>query len=154
MKKFIFFSAVFFSSFLFVACQRDRGVYAGNDSDTYQPRPAPARNNTATTDHEMKGELGHVDMARKTIAVRLENGIAQTFKFDDTTSIAGLQDQTGTKASKPGTTNKQSMRSLAGKEGSEVTVQWTDDSSGNKMATNVEVTQLNTSKNTRRSTGK
>src|SRR2546425_4888823 len=34
---------------------------------------------------QMTGELQRVDMAAKTISIRVDNGMEQTFKFDDNT---------------------------------------------------------------------
>ena len=41
----------------------------------------------------LQGELLRVDMAGKTISVRVENGMEQTFKFDDNTTVMGLEGQ-------------------------------------------------------------
>src|SRR5262245_26677477 len=121
MKKFTWFSLVcILSALMAFACQRDRGVYAGNESDTYQPRPAPV----LTNNQEVKGELIRLDMAGKTIAVRVENGMEQTFKFDETTVLKGLEEQTQAAPAKSGKTSSSPLRNLAGKEGSELTVQW------------------------------
>ena len=129
MKKFVVLAQIcILSGFMTIACQRDRGVYAGNESDTYQPRPA------TLPLQDVKGELIRVDMAAKTIAVRIENGMEQTFKFDDNTVLKGLDAP---------------IRNLAGKEGSELTVKWRNDNDA-KMATGIEVTQVSTSKTTRR----
>jgi hypothetical protein len=153
MKRFWLFSLVcFFSGFMLLGCQRDEGVRAGNDSETYQPRPAPSKDaqddkRQREEDREMKGELLRVDTAAKTVVIRLENGVVQTFKFDDATAVEGLQVQV-TDAKKQSTKSK-GVRGLVGKEGSEVTIQWAEDS-GPKLATEIEVTELNTSKNTRR----
>src|SRR5258706_11033116 len=112
MKKFFIVLFVsLLSVLMLVACQRDRGVQANNESDTYQPRPAPENN---PANQEMKGELVRVDMGGKKVAVKLENGMVQTFKVDESTRIAGLEGDPKSKASGP--------RQLTGKEGSEVTV--------------------------------
>src|SRR5690349_3385106 len=80
--------------FALAACQRDRGVQA--DSSAYQPRPAP-------TSGEMNGDLVHVDPAGKTIGIRLDNGVEQTFQCNDDTSVEGLPFE---KQAKPGKTAK------------------------------------------------
>ncbi len=145
MKKFSVFSLIcILSGIMAFACQRDRGVYAGNESDTYQPRPAPV-----LTSQDVKGELIRVDMAGKTIAVRVENGMEQTFKFDDNTTLKGLDGQPLAAPAQAGKTNTSPLRNLAGKEGSELTVQWRQDN-GARMATSIDVTQVSTSQNTRR----
>ena len=149
MKKGIIFSLVcIVSALLLFACERDRGVFAGNDSDTYQPRPAPRAKGEAK--NPLQGELLRVDMAGKTISVRVENGMEQTFKFDDNTSVTGLESQPETAppsriASK---TSNTAIRNLAGKEGSEVKVAWRDDD-GARIATRIDVTQVSTSKSPR-----
>jgi hypothetical protein len=144
MKRVVLFSLIcLLSGLTLIACQRDRGVQAGNESDTYQPRPATApdtrKDNDDERNGEMKGELIKVDTAGKMITLRLENGMAQTFRFDDATKVEGLRVQNAK------TTN---VRSLAGKEGSELRVKWTDDNMP-KLATKVEVTELATAKNTK-----
>jgi len=96
----------------------------------------------------MNGELQRVDMAAKTITIRVDNGVEQTFKFDDNTMVKGLEGQSQpTAPSKGGKAANAPVRNLAGKEGSEVTVQWRDEN-GAKMATQINVTQVSTSKNT------
>jgi hypothetical protein len=129
MQRLVVFSLVWLlSGLMSVACQRDQGVRAGNESETYQPRPAPQ---TDTAGKEMKGELVKVNAAAKSITVRLENGTVQTFKVDDSTAIEGL--------GKPGKPAGTGLQSLTGKEGSEVTVWW-DERKGAKVAERVEVT--------------
>lgn len=141
MKRFIVFSCFcFLVGFSFIACQRDGGVRAGNESGEYMPRPAPK-----VEDHEVKGELVRVDSTHGTIQVRIESGMLQTFKFDDSTVVEGLSKLERSKSAKgaKGTLlTSDKVRSLVGKEGSEVTVQWIDDG-GAKLATNIAVTQLN-----------
>jgi hypothetical protein len=125
------------SGFMLIACQRDRGVYAGNDQ--YQPRPVPKGD--VVTDkgrqRELKGELARIDRARKIFVIRVENGMEQTFKYDDDTMVRGLEDQNAP------------MRNLMGKEGSEISVKW-QDAGGIKSATNIDVTQISTAKSLRR----
>ena len=151
MKKLIILSFVCtFSVLMLAGCQRDEGVQAGNDqgnTGTYQPRPAPAPKGEVQQGQEMAGELQKVDMAAKTISIRVDNGMEQTFKFDDTTMVTGLEGQAQSNApSKSGKTANAMIRNLVGKEGSEVRVQWRDEN-GAKMATHVDVTQVSTAKN-------
>lgn len=115
-------------------CQKDRGVYAG--SDAYQPRPAPVLKKSAQQD--IYGELRRMDLPKNTFVVRVENGMEQTFKFDDKTIVRGLGDA------------QPVMRDLVGKEGSEVIVQWQQDEDGGKLASRIDVTQVVTSKKVRR----
>jgi len=105
MKKFVTVSFVcILSGLVLVACQRDQGVQAGNEQNRpgeYQPRPAPkgelqqdqAKQDQAKEGQEITGELQRVDMAGKTITVRVDNGMEQTFKFDDNTMVMGLEGQ-------------------------------------------------------------
>ena len=153
MKKSIILSFVcILSGFMLLACQRDQGVQAGNEQaqpGTYQPHPTPAPKAEGVQNAEMSGELQRVDMAAKTISIRVDNGMEQTFKFDDKTMVMDLEGQPQANApSKAGKTSNTSMRRLIGKEGSEVTVQWRDED-GTKVATRVNVTQISTSKHTR-----
>ncbi len=149
------------SGLMLFACQRDEGVRAGNEqgTDTYQPRrttegegrpgsipatPAPGTTGTPGTTGQMnqdiRGELARVDMGGKTITVRLENGVEQTFKLDDTTIVIGLDRQ----QAKPGM-GATSTRNLVGKEGSEVVVQWVD-VNGAKTAAHVNVVDVRSSR--------
>jgi len=85
----------------------------------------------------MKGELISVDIKNNVIMVRAENGMEQTFRFNDQTSVQGAEPQSTT-TTEP---NTMAVRNLIGKEGSEVTVRW-DEEAGAKMATSVTVDQL------------
>ncbi len=97
MTKFFILSLVcILSGLMLAACQREQGVQAGNEqgrTGEYQPRSAPsgeaeqseAQQGQAQQGQEMTGELQRVDMAGKTISVRVDNGMEQTFKFDDNT---------------------------------------------------------------------
>ena len=123
MKGGLFLSLVL-SGLILIGCQRDRGVYAGNDE--YQPRPAPVEKKTVPPD--IHGELIRVDVPKKTVLVRVENGMEQTFKFNDQTVVMGLDTSQGT------------VRNLVGREGSELIVQWQDDD-GAKLADRIDVTQ-------------
>jgi hypothetical protein len=158
MKKLIILCFVCaFSVLMLAGCQRDEGVQAGNDqgnnqgnTGTYQPRPAPATKGEVQQGQEITGELQRVDMAAKTVSVRVDNGMEQTFKFDDNTMVTGLEGQTQSNApTKAGKTTNAMIRNLVGKEGSEVRVQWRDEN-GAKVATHVDVTQVSTSKSTRK----
>jgi hypothetical protein len=151
MRKLIILSFVCtFSVLMLAGCQRDEGVQAGNDqgnTGTYQPRPAPAPKGEVQQGQEMTGELQKVDMAAKTVSIRVDNGMEQTFKFDDNTMVTGLEGQAQSNApAKSGKTANAMIRNLVGKEGSEVRVQWRDEN-GAKVATHVDVTQVSTAKN-------
>ena len=126
MKKVTGFSLIcVLAGWMLVACERNQGVHAGNDE--YQPRDAPTRQ---VPNPPIKGELTQINLDNRTMIVRLENGMIQTFKFDNDTAIVGLVNQPG---------------SLVGKEGSELAVQWKE-KDGTKIATAIEVTQVISSK--------
>src|SRR5437867_13084192 len=105
MKKFFILSLVcILSGLMLAACQREQGVQAGNEqgrTGEYQPRSAPsgeaeqsqAQQGQARQGQEMTGELQRVDMAGKTISVRADNGLEQTIKFDDNTTVMGVEGQ-------------------------------------------------------------
>jgi len=115
------------SGLMMIACER--GVWADREgSDTYQPRPAVREETTpARIDDDAKGELMRIDMKDNTLTVRAENGMEQTFKFNDKTMVVGL--------------DRSPVRNLMGKEGSEITVTWKDEA-GAKTATHVNVNDL------------
>jgi len=124
----IYFVVCFFTGLLVLGCER--GVRAGREGEpeTYQPRPSPQQPATATrADADVKGELMRVDLKNNAIMVRAQNGMEQTFKFNDQTMVHGLE--------------KQGVRNLIGKEGSEITVSWKEEA-GAKMATMVSVNDL------------
>jgi len=135
MKKlFIFVLICILAGVMSIACQREMTVEASREgrTDTYQPRPAPKGEVAlpdSTGNQAMSGELLRVDVAKKTFSIRAENGMEQTFKFSDQTSIEGIASP------------KPQLRSLLGKEGSQVTVQWRDEA-GARMALNVNVTDV------------
>jgi len=133
MKKLFHFAFLFLMPALIVgACQRN-GVHAGGSDDTYQPRPAPlVLTHSKKPIDEMQGELIRVDVNAQTISVRIENGLVQTFKFDDDTIVMGLENLPQSKTP---------LRTLAGKEGSEMRVHWKNEGEA-KVATTVEVTQI------------
>ncbi len=137
------------SGALLAGCEPNRGVRAGNeDTDTYQPRKAPAATASSDTQQDIRGELTRVDMAGKTIAVRVENGMEQTFKFDDQTMVTGLPAREQKPATAKAGANTNAMRNLIGKEESEVSVQWRDEN-GSKVASRVDVVEVRTAKSTK-----
>src|SRR5215471_15869788 len=143
MKKFAILSFVCLLSVLVFGCERNPGVqaaYEQGNTGTYQPRPAPPPKGEVQRNDEINGELQRVNMAAKTFSIRVDNGMEQTFKFDNDTTVMGLQ-------------GKASIRDLIGKEGSEVTVQWRDQD-GAKVASRVDVTQISSSRSTRRTSKK
>lgn len=143
MKKLFIFSLIcILSGFLTVACERDRGVQAAREggTDTYQPRHAPKgpapKGEVMPDKNEMKGELIRIDMAKKTITIRAENGMEQTFKFGDDTAVMGVEHKQPVDKK-----NMSQVRNLVGKEGSEISVKWRDEG-GAKTATTIDVTDV------------
>ena len=145
MKRGIAFLAVpLMAGLMLSACQRDNSVHAGNDE--YLPRPAVKMK---VENQEVPGELVRIDPRKKMFVVRVDNGMEQTFEFDEHTSVAGLDDSGQAPVrQKPGNINPE-IRNLIGKEGSEVTVEWRADDDA-KIATHVEVTQVITSNSPRK----
>src|SRR5262249_47035243 len=108
----------FLSGFFALGCQREQGGQAGNEDETYAPRRAP-KGEVDLASHRMKGELVRVDTNAKTIVVRLENGMVQTFKIDEDTAVTGVE-------SRPQTKGIKGVHSLLVNEGAEVRVEWKD----------------------------
>ena len=140
MKFAVFPLGLLFAGLLLTACQDPGVVHAGGDID-YKPRSALPPPHV-DEEQGMSGELLRVNLVGKTIAVRVENGMVQTFKVDGDTMVSGIEDDSDKGCKSP-------VRTLAGKEGSEVLVQWMDQD-GLKLATSVEVEQLAATKSTRR----
>jgi len=144
MKKFyVFFALCTLASWMLMGCQRNQGVFAGNDSSLYKPRPAPL------TD-EMQGELLRVNGPGRTVELRVENGLIQTFKYDEHTEVSGLEGEPN-----PAATGKSSkvtgpLAVLVGKEGSEVVVHFIDQDD-DKLAKTIDVMQVHINKPTGRS---
>jgi hypothetical protein len=139
MKRLLTYALIcFLSGLLLISCERVRA--SREEPGEYQPRPAPAESPAANAD--VKGELIRVDMKNNAIMVRAENGMEQTFRFNDQTSVQGVGDHSTT------TNRPKTMAVLIGKEGSEVTIAWKDEA-GAKMATLVTVDQLVTGKDSR-----
>jgi hypothetical protein len=136
MKGFVLPLIGILSGLMLIGCDRDRGVYAGND--TYQPRPAPIAKKPVSQD--IHGELVRLDLPKKIFVLRVANGMEQTFEFNDLTYVMGLQQ------------THLPVRSLVGKEGSEVIVEWQEVDSA-KTAQRIDVTQLSTSKASRHRRG-
>jgi len=148
MKKFVIFSFICVVGAMSIACERS-DVYASNEDDIYQPRHVQVNKFYSKYRDEMKGELIRVDLPAKTIAVQIENGLVQTFQFDENTTVAGLENQPQTEPVKVSKTRNPGLENLAGKEGSEVTVRWKDQGEA-KLATTIDVTQISLAKHTRR----
>jgi hypothetical protein len=132
MKRLLIFSLIcFLSGLMTIACER--GVRAGREgeTETYQPRPAPMEEQTSTaTNQQMKGELMRVDQKNRTVTVRAENGMEQTFKVNNRTKVN--PPRTGPPVAVG------EIRDLEGKEGSEVVIAWVDEA-GAKTAATIDV---------------
>lgn len=149
MRNFCLFSLIcVLSGAMLSACQRNEGVSANNQgSETYQPRvasKAPAADTPANK--EIRGELVRVDNPRRTFTIRIENGMEQTFMFDDRTTVEGLKNPPVQAPAKADATVRSRVKDLEGKEGSELAIQWREETEVAKMATHISVTQLSTSK--------
>ena len=142
MKRLLVYSLIcFLSGVMMISCERS--VKASREEpQEYQPRPAPAEDR-ATAVKDVQGELISVDLKNNTIMIRAQNGMEQTFRFNDQTTMQGLEPESRS------TNHAKTMmvRDLMGKEGSEVTVTWKDEA-GAKMATSVTVNQLVSRKGT------
>lgn len=140
MKRLLLYSVIcFLSGLLLISCER--GVRADREQGpaTYQPRAAPVEERAAPP-KDVKGELLSVDVKNNLMMVRAENGMEQTFRFNDNTLVLGVEPQrTTAKTTSP--PQAIAVRDLIGKEGSEVTVTWKEEA-GAKMATSVTVDQL------------
>ena len=97
------------------------------------------------------GELVRVDSQKKTFVVRVDNGMEQTFRFDAKHYSRRTRERpdSGSDASKARKHEQPRRTESEGKEGSEVTVEWRAAGDA-KMATQVDVTQVSTSKSQRR----
>jgi hypothetical protein len=116
---------------LIASCERSPSVQAAREE-----MPSHQAQAMVNSNKPIDGELLAVNLADKRIVIRVENGMAQTFEWDDQTEVTGLP---GTEQNSKSTTAL--LRRLAGKTGSEVTVQWRDDGA-EKIATAIKVTYL------------
>jgi len=144
MKKFwVFCTLCLFSSFIFLGCQRDQGVQAGRESGTTtgsQSQTGPSGvtgPGAATGSQQLHGELTRVNAAGNSIAVREGNGMEQMIMVNDQTRI-----MTGEQGST--TPTMAGITTLAGKEGSNVTVTWSEQN-GQKVATSIMLNHSGTS---------
>jgi hypothetical protein len=147
VKKFIVLFVISLFGAILTACERPR-VHASNESDVYQPRRYQVEKFYDKYRDEMKGELVRVDLPANTIAVQIENGLVQTFKFDENTTVAGLENQPQTAPVKLSKIRNPSVQNLAGIEGSEVIVRWKGQGEA-KIATFVDVDQIHIAKKPR-----
>ena len=106
---------------VFSSCQPTQRVHASSEDDS-----ASHPIHTA-----IAGDLYAVDVARKTLAIRVENGMAQTFRWDNSTAVDGL----------PADTAVSLMKQLSRCPGSELNVEW-QDFNGEKLATVIHIQSL------------
>ena len=131
MRYWIHAAAVVLSLCMITSCQRAQRVQAGSEDRTAD-QIAP--------DEPIRGQLYSVDVAGKNMVIRVENGMAQTFKWDDATAIEGnLPDSVFTS---PKTTSRTMviMKELARHSG-DIAVRWKD-FNDEKMATVITVHTL------------
>jgi hypothetical protein len=115
-----------------VACHDPQRVQASNEEQETAQRP----DNPA-----IHGDLHRIDVAGKTLVIRLQNGMAQTFKWDETTVVnsPALDNEMHSWNRRPNIVA--TMKQLSRHQGSEVSVEWIA-SNAEKMATSITVTDL------------
>jgi hypothetical protein len=128
-----------------LSCQPTRRVQAANEDESlYQEQD----------NHTIRGDLYSVDLNDKRMVIRVENGMAQTFRWDDDTVFDGalpLQDSKSQTAG-PDTSSVDTatmMKRLIRCSGSDVSVEWTE-SNDEKMATAIHISDLRVSTPPRR----
>jgi hypothetical protein len=120
-----------------LSCQPTQRVQAANEDE---------RLDQEQNDHTIRGDLYSVDLNDKRMVIRVENGMAQTFRWDDDTLFDGalpLQDGKSQNAA-PETISVDTvsmMKRLMRCRGSDVSVEWTD-SNDEKMATVIHISDL------------
>jgi hypothetical protein len=119
---------------LVASCERGPAVQAAEEEIPGRSSQPPSVSNSSSA---IDGELLSVDVAAMQIVIRVENGMAQTFNWDDRTDVTGLTSATNN-AARSATAQ---LRRLAGRIGSDVSVQWRDDE-GEKLATSINITYL------------
>jgi hypothetical protein len=142
MKPIVFVHAVLFCLLVLPACRNEPRVHASGEeapsghTETYAPLP-PSPVHPAN--QPIQGELRRVNLGNRTFVIRLQNGMDQTFIFDDQTTVSGAPEATG----RAKTGSQEQMARLVGRDGSELVIQWTADGS-DKIARSVDVLQLTT----------
>jgi hypothetical protein len=147
--KAIGFAFLLSSLFIFQACTNERRVQAGAEetpssdkSQTYAPLPpSPSR----PTNRPIRGDLRLVDLSKNTFVVRMENGIEQTFRFNGETTVIGGPESSSIRQKPPKPVLNEQVAQLVGRDGSDVSVQWTQ-ADPDKIATSVNVLQLTAAK--------
>ena len=126
------------------ACRSERRVHADSEpspTETYRPLQSAS----ARLAQPIQGELNRVDPKNNTLVLRMENGVEQTFFFNDQTKVIGAPPA----VAREKTPVTSQVAALIGRDGSEIKVQWTGEGA-DKTATSVDVLQLTAVKKTAR----
>ncbi len=119
---------------LLVSCHKADTVQAD-----FQPRQAPdaiARMKLGKYGHrEIDGLLRGIDVQSGSMVMEVENGMDQTFKWDEDTEVTGIDPA---KATNSTPTTIALMKELATRPGSEITVEWRDEGY-DRVATSIDV---------------
>ena len=115
-----------------LSCQPTQRVQAANEDESlYQEE----------NNRTIRGDLYSVDLNDKRMVIRVENGMAQTFRWDDDTLFDGALPPQDSKTRNTGTDTVSIMKRLIRCRGSDVSVEWTD-VNDEKMATVVHISDL------------
>src|SRR5262249_47749589 len=136
------------SAFFFQGCKSERRVEASGEetpSGRTETYASLSRSRIHPSNQPIWGELGRVDIANQMFVVRLENGIEQTFRFKGPPTVTGAPNLAPEPQGREKPSPNPQISKLVGREGSELSVQWTPEGS-DKIATSVDVLQLTTAK--------
>jgi hypothetical protein len=120
----------------FAACQRPQKVEASGEATAPKVR----------VHRDLHGELSKIDPATQTIVIRVDNGMEQTVKLNESTSILTpgpapiKKSRASMKKAKVKAANATRLKPLFGWEGSEVIIPWSEDQ-GMKLATSITVSK-------------
>jgi hypothetical protein len=115
-----------------VSCQKSQTVQAGS--------VAVQLDRTGHARDDLNGELRRVNLPAKTIVIRVENGMEQTFRFSGDTVVTMPVQNSGALVN---------MKELVDKQGSEVVVRSADNGDGFRLATSVHLLDVRTAKKKR-----
>lgn len=132
MRCFARLTVIFGLSLTLVGCQSSPRVQAAREDAALANRYGQG---------PISGDLHSVDLADKTIVIRVENGMAQTFRWDEDTVIDGDLPPMEPKSSKGLFETGAVMKRLSRRPGSELNVEWRN-VKDEKLATAVHVTNL------------
>ena len=114
------------------SCQPNQRVHASNDDATVPNERGRG---------PINGDLHSVDVAGKTLVIRVDNGMAQTFRWDDSTVVDGDLPPDDPKAPTALFDTAAIMKNLTRRRGSELIVEWTN-VNDEKLATAVHIENL------------